>query len=64
MFDGYALISKIRFDNGKVYGSQRYVDSTSYKYFESSGGGELSGMDENMLSCLTLSFLTPRDVVP
>ena len=40
MFDGYALISKIRFDDGKVYGSQRYVDSTSYKHFESTGGGE------------------------
>lgn len=38
MFDGYAMISKVRFDGGKVYGSQRYVDSVSYKHFESTGG--------------------------
>ena len=27
LFDGYAVVSKLRFEGGKVFGSQRYVGS-------------------------------------
>lgn len=32
MFDGYALISKMRVSGGRVYGSQRYLQSEAYKW--------------------------------
>ncbi len=31
MFDGYAMVSKLRLEQGRVYGSQRYVRTKAYK---------------------------------
>lgn len=31
MFDGFALISKLRISGGRVYGSQRYLQSQAYR---------------------------------
>ncbi len=31
MFDGFAMLTKLRFEGGKVYGSQRYIQSNQYK---------------------------------
>jgi len=37
MFDGYALVAKIRMQGGKAWGSQRYVDTEAYRGYKSSG---------------------------
>ncbi|MEW5298336.1 MAG: hypothetical protein WDW36_001474 [Sanguina aurantia] len=37
MFDGYALISKMRVSGGRVFGSQRYLQSDAYKHFSKTG---------------------------
>lgn len=34
MFDGYAMLSKLRIDEGKVYASQRYLDTKAYRAFK------------------------------
>eukprot|EP00879_Flechtneria_rotunda_P030978 GHRR01033770.1.p2 GENE.GHRR01033770.1~~GHRR01033770.1.p2 ORF type:complete len:133 (+),score=24.05 GHRR01033770.1:403-801(+) len=37
LFDGYGLISKFRVEEGKAWGSQRYVDSKAYRAYKSQG---------------------------
>lgn len=34
LFDGYAMLCKIRFIQGRVYGSQKYLQSKAYRHFE------------------------------
>ena len=31
MFDGYAMLCKLRLSGGKVFGSQRYIQSQAYR---------------------------------
>ncbi|GAX75777.1 hypothetical protein CEUSTIGMA_g3220.t1 [Chlamydomonas eustigma] len=38
MFDGYAMLCKLRFSGGRVYGSQRYIQSKTFSHFSKSGG--------------------------
>ena len=40
LFDGYSMASKIRFDGGKVFGSQRFVQSKAYRCVQK---GQVSG---------------------
>jgi len=37
MFDGLALISKYRVEGGRVFGSQRFVNSEQYRAFKATG---------------------------
>lgn len=37
LFDGYALISKMRVSGGRVFGSQRYLQSEAYKWVLDTG---------------------------
>ena len=38
IFDGYALVAKIRMQGGKAWGSQRYVDTEAYRGYKATGG--------------------------
>ena len=31
MFDGYAMLTKLRIQGGQVFGSQRYIKSKAYE---------------------------------
>jgi carlactone synthase/all-trans-10'-apo-beta-carotenal 13,14-cleaving dioxygenase len=37
MFDGYGLLAKVRLQGGRAWGSQRYVDSKSYRAYKREG---------------------------
>jgi len=37
MFDGFGLISKLRFQGGQAWGSQRYLDSNTYRAYKATG---------------------------
>lgn len=37
MFDGFAMLTKLRFEGGKVFGTQRYIQSNQYKHFAKTG---------------------------
>lgn len=38
MFDGFSVLSKMRIQGGKVYGTQRYLESQAYSHFKRTGG--------------------------
>lgn len=33
MFDGYALLVKLRMDSGRVFASHRFLQTQAYQYF-------------------------------
>lgn len=37
MFDGYALVTKVRLSGGKAWGSQRYLDTKVYRAYKKEG---------------------------
>lgn len=37
LFDGYGLLSKVRLEGGKAWGSQRYIDTQAYKMYRERG---------------------------
>jgi carotenoid cleavage dioxygenase-like enzyme len=56
MFDGYALVAKIRLQGGRAYGSQRFLDTQAYRGYKATGGAwglGLKGSVERVTSRLT-----------
>jgi carotenoid cleavage dioxygenase-like enzyme len=37
MFDGYALLSKARFEGGAAWGSQRFLDTEAFRAYTKKG---------------------------
>lgn len=37
MFDGYAMVSKVRVAGGRAWGSQRFLDTKAYRAFKKKG---------------------------
>lgn len=37
LFDGYGLLSKVRLEGGKAWGSQRYIDTQAHRMYRERG---------------------------